>query len=102
MNQKQTHIIDRQIFDLQFASPVVAKQAQHDMQEMNVEQLLPMINGLLDQWFSPDEVITIQKLELDLGNIRMGAGADEWMQRVKKQLEEKLLPLANNKWQMEH
>jgi hypothetical protein len=99
--KRQTHIIDRQIFDLQFASSAVAKQAQHDVQEMNIGQLLPMINGLLDEWFSPDEVITIQKLELDLGTISIRGGLDEWMQRIKEQLEEKLLPFANNKRQME-
>lgn len=84
------HIILRQVFELEFPAGVDGFALQQEIGGIVREKLLPQIEALFDHFARADELIRIDKLELDIGRIPPAELEDVLMRSVLKQLEEQL------------
>jgi hypothetical protein len=63
---------------------------QNRIGEINTHYILPILAEKLDSYFLSDEVVTIDKLELDIGKIKSDASDDEWVKGYSENLDSKL------------
>lgn len=84
------HIILRQIFELDFPPGVDGFSLQQEIAQIVREKLLPRIEALFDRFAAADELIRIDKLELDIGRIAPTELETTLVNEVLKQLEEQL------------
>lgn len=68
---KQHHIIKKQIIDLDLPPGENGFQIQEEFRTVFLERILPEMERLFDQYAGPDEVLKIDKLEVDFGSIPM-------------------------------
>jgi hypothetical protein len=95
--QKQTHIIHKQVYELHTGAETSARKLQQEMQQVNLQAVLPAVSAVLDECFDADEVVQIDKLEIDLGTITSMSAPSSWSELISRQLLEKLKPYTNNK-----
>lgn len=92
MPANATHIIRRQYYQLKVTTQQQGRAMQRQLQEFNLQQLLPALNTRFNQWFGEDEVVTIDKLEIDLGTIHSSASDNEWLEKIIDKITAKLEP----------
>lgn len=90
-----THTINRQIIDLKVRSQQNAFRIQQQAREAWDLDVLPLLNELLDELAGPDEVLRIEKLELDLGAIKAEKMGVEMKERLREVLREQLMKYRN-------
>lgn len=90
-----THTINRQIIDLKVRSQQNAFRIQQQAREAWELDVLPLLNELLDELAGPDEVLRIEKLELDLGAIKAEKMGVEMKERLREVLREELMKYRN-------
>src|SRR4249919_702295 len=97
--KQNVHIIQKQRYEIKTRKQKTALDIQNRLPDINTIYVLPELAKKLDQHFSSEEVVTIDKLELDLGKIKLDASEHEWRQKVIEDLDEKLLQvtIADNK-----
>jgi hypothetical protein len=95
--QKQTHIIHKQVYELHTTAETSARKLQQEMQQVNLHSVLPAVSAVLDEYFDAEEVVQIDKLEIDLGTITSMSAPSAWSELISRQLLEKLKPFATNK-----
>ncbi len=89
-----THKIHRQILDLQVAVNQDTYGLQTRFRELYYTELLPLIEAEMDRLAPGDEVIVIDRLELDLGKVIQNASLDQLVkERLMKALEEQFFPI---------
>lgn len=66
---KQTHMIRRQVFDLHVDDEDQAKSLQNLISRIFSTRLSPLIESVLDEFSHPDELISIQRLDIDVGKL---------------------------------
>ena len=84
------HIILRQVFELEFPAVADGFALQQEIGRIVQEKLLPRIEALFDRFSNSDELIRIDRLELDLGRIPPEDLEETLIQTVLKQLEDQL------------
>lgn len=62
------HLIGQQIIDLQLSPELEAATIQHQFSQLYWQELVPELDQLFNQLTTADEVITIDRLEIDLGH----------------------------------
>jgi hypothetical protein len=87
---KNVHIIQKQRYEIRTTKQRIAMDIQNMIGEINTHYILPILAEKLDSYFLSDEVVTIDKLELDIGNIKNDASDDEWVKRIFENLDSKL------------
>jgi hypothetical protein len=87
---KNVHIIQKQRYEIRTSEAAYAMDIQNMIGEINTHYILPILAEKLDSYFLSDEVVTIDKLELDIGKIKSDASDDEWVKRIFKNLDSKL------------
>lgn len=90
-----THIIRKQVLDLKLSSSEGAFQLQQQAGNYYHHQLLPVLEKIFDELCGPDETIQMDKLEINLGvlkvkNIEATVWNDEIYQLLKKQISEQI------------
>ncbi|MCA6364290.1 MAG: hypothetical protein IM638_14725 [Bacteroidetes bacterium] len=85
------HLIQRQTFDLQIPSRERAYGLQQEVRAVFDDELLPLINELFDEISGPGEILRINRLELNLGNIDPLRLREQLVTQLKTVLTEKLL-----------
>ncbi len=68
---EHTHIIQRQIVELRVPSADVAEGLQRAVDTLWEEQLEPVLERALDDWCPAGDVRVIERLELDLGRLKL-------------------------------
>jgi hypothetical protein len=63
------HVIMKQVIDLRVDAHLNAFSVQHQAREYYYQHLVPVIEKIFDELSSDEEVINIEKLEIDLGNL---------------------------------
>lgn len=63
------HVIMKQVIELRVDAHLNAFSVQHQAREYYYQHLVPVIEKIIDELSSDDEVISIDKLEIDLGNL---------------------------------
>ncbi|MDX2070793.1 MAG: contractile injection system tape measure protein [Haliscomenobacter sp.] len=92
------HLIGKQTFDLRLSAKDEAHDIQHELSRLYWQRVVPGIERLFDRLAGPDELIRLDKLELDLGTISpQDLRSDVFVQKLMKELESVLLEaLAQN------
>lgn len=79
-----THIINKQIIDLKIPSEENAFDLQQEARDAYMENVLPFIGEILDEFAGPGEVLRIDRLELDFGMLRQGNMGVQMKERVRE------------------
>jgi len=90
MDTKPTHIIQRQYYDVTVPTERYGMQLQQDLQQMGMNSIVPAISIKLDELFGSDNVVTINKLEIDIGQISPDAAPQDWVEKILAGLETSL------------
>lgn len=90
MNQSNQHIIEKQFLHLQLSSQKDSFSLQQDMSKLFWELISPAMEQLFDQFSTSDEVIILEKLEIDLGKIAPKDLEKVLVQKIVRALEEAL------------
>lgn len=86
-----THTINRQIFELKVRSQENAFGLQQQVRAAWDADVMPLLEEMLDEIASPDEVLRIDKLELDLGKIRAEKIGTDMKEKLRDALRTQLL-----------
>ncbi len=95
MADSSNHIIQYQVLDLNLANKHRAYELQTQFSELYQQSVLPKLSAWLDENIPQDRVIQIEKLELDLGNIKMTDFEDDVFEKLKTQLESFILSASH-------
>ncbi len=85
------HFIAKQITELSIRNAEEAYKVQNDFANAFRREAVPMLEKLFDRLFGDDEVVRIEKLEIDLGNISAkDLSAGNFVALLQQKLEEAL------------
>lgn len=92
------HLIGKQTFDLRLSAKDDAHEIQHELSRLYWQRVVPTMERLFDRLAGPEDLIQLNKLELDLGMISpQDLGSDVFVQKLLSELEAALLEgLAQN------
>jgi hypothetical protein len=79
-----THIINKQIIDLKIPSEENAFGLQQEVRDAYINNVLPLISEVLDEFAGPDEVLRIDRLELDFGTLKRDKIGLQMKERVRE------------------
>jgi hypothetical protein len=94
------HLIKKQVFSLTLDTGQDAFYVQHKVSNYNQREIIAVLQKIFDEICIDDQVIYIDKLEIDLGNISISEiQNDSWAHLLEESLREKLtkMPTANEK-----
>jgi hypothetical protein len=92
-----THIINKQIIDLKIPSEENAFGLRQEARDAYMNNVLPLIGEVLDEFAGPGEVLRIDRLELDFGTISKGRMGQQMKERVREALLKQLPQLKEKK-----
>ena len=87
---QNVHIIKKQVYEIKAMKQHTAMDIQNRVEEINTHYILPVLAEKLDSYFLSNEVVTINKLDLDIGKIQVDATDDEWVRRIFENFDYKL------------
>lgn len=94
--EKQVHIIQKQVYEINVAGYTNAINKQNEIQEWNLQFLLPVLSHKLDRLSTGDDIVTIEKMELDIGNISENINEKEWISKIMDQMDQEISFIKNN------
>src|SRR4030095_3792892 len=86
MAHSSVHIIQKQSYEIAASDSWQELSLRQELQNINLLYLLPALSNKLDELFSKDEVVIIDKLELNIGSVRSDQ-THEWVEKILKELE---------------
>lgn len=86
-----THLINEQVIDLQLSSSADAPQVQQEVRDFYFEKLLPRIEKIFDELSVPGELLVIDSLELDIGEL----GAMQLTDELERYIRERITSQVN-------
>ncbi len=103
MSTKAAHIIQKQCYDIAVPNERYGMQLQQGLQQMNLNHIIPAVSNKLDELFQEDDVVVIDKLEINIGKIKTHAEPKEWVEKILAGLESsvKLLGLKEQEKHVE-
>ncbi|EAY31821.1 contractile injection system tape measure protein [Microscilla marina] len=84
------HVIKKQVFEVAVAGEEKAQAMQNNLGAIFQKRILPLINETLNRLSPPNVLHRIDKLEIDLGQIRANHLEEDIAQQVKRVLEKVL------------
>lgn len=69
MAKKPKHVIQRYVFDVEVGSKEEGLRAHNDFTDAFYKVVIPLLEQILDQYDSENEIIKIDRLEIDLGEL---------------------------------
>lgn len=88
---KQKHIIKKQVFDIRLSTREGAPDIQNEISRVYRSAVIPILDKVCSNLSQDKEIIRIDKLEIDIGNIARTHLAEELPKRVERSLEEALV-----------
>lgn len=89
-----THIINRQVIDLKVNSEKNAFSIQQRVREIYFEEVVPLLNEVMNGMTAEDEILYLDRLEIDLGILNFDHLHKEMMEslrhKISSQLKEQL------------
>jgi len=89
MNQN-IHIIQKQRYEIKTRKQKTALDIQNRLEDINTRYVLPVLAEKMDKYFFSDEVVTIDKLELDIGKINANFADEDWAKKILEHLDNQL------------
>jgi hypothetical protein len=90
LKEDQRHIIERQIIELTTSNQGIARNLQNSASQLLQNNVLPAIEKICHKFSTPDNVIQIDQLELDLGAFPFLEFETQFCERTIEQFEKKL------------
>lgn len=87
---KNVHIVQKQRYEIKTRKQQTALDIQNRIVEINTYYVLPALVEIMDRYVSPGEVLTIDKVELDLGKIKIDAADDVWIKKITESFSDHL------------
>jgi hypothetical protein len=84
------HVINKQVIDLKVVSEKNAFRIQQRVRELYHAEILPLLDKMMTQLSPGDEVIRVESLELDLGDLNFEKLDQELIKAFRTQIEEQL------------
>ncbi|MCB0555671.1 MAG: hypothetical protein KDD02_19145, partial [Phaeodactylibacter sp.] len=84
------HIIHRQLLDIRVGPGEAGHSLQEALSRMAWEKLQPALEQLFDQYAGPEELVRVDKLEVELGRLPREGLEESFLARVLEALEEQL------------
>lgn len=94
MSSKAIHIIQKQLYDIAVPNEQYGIQLQQGLQQMNLNHIIPAVSSKLDELFQEDDVVVIDKLEINIGKMKSHAEPKEWVERILAGLESSVKLMA--------
>ncbi len=94
MSSKAIHIIQKQCYDIDVPNEQYGMQLQQGLQQMNLNHIIPALSSKLDELFQDDNVVVIDKLEINIGKMKTHAEPKEWVKKILAGLESSVKLLA--------
>ncbi|TAM96935.1 MAG: hypothetical protein EPN39_12545 [Chitinophagaceae bacterium] len=85
-----THIIQKQVFDIDFTSKEKAFELQTKISSLFYSQLENTIGTVFDKFIRDDRILSIETLRVDIGRIPYDSIEDSFADRLKEALEKEL------------
>lgn len=100
----QTHIIRRQTLELSIAAGQNAHQLQNNIKQIFSAKVTPLLDAMMSERISADELLRIDRLELDLGSLDSTHLDEQLTERVRDQFEQTLSDqiaraMSQDEWQ---
>lgn len=90
------HLIKKQILELTLDKRVNYFRVQQELSDHYWKQIVPILEKAFDVISSEEELIEIDKLELDLGVVsEKELGEEAWNREIRKKIEEKIATITN-------
>ncbi|MBT9314469.1 contractile injection system tape measure protein [Leptothoe spongobia] len=87
---QQRHIIKQQILDLQVQSKIPTFELQNQLSSLYRSKIIPLIEAYCNQISTPDTLLRIDTLHIDLGEIDRQTLETDFIEKVKEQLTQQL------------
>jgi hypothetical protein len=88
--KENVHVIQKQRYEIKTRKQKTALDIQNRIDDINTRHISLLLAESFDKHFSADEVIVIDKLELDLGSININNSNEEWADSFFEKLDEQL------------
>ena len=95
MSANNTHIIERQVLELETNSQAHANRLQHEAENLIYREVLPVLSPLLDQIAGEHEVVEIDRLSLTLPPLTLSEFSQEFAKELISQLTKSLENIHN-------
>jgi len=98
MNEANRHIIQQQFFDIRSATQQDSLELQQQISQLYWEAIAPALERLFDAYATSEEVLRIDRLEIDLGTLDRDKLAEELVEAIVRAVREQLdeLTLGNS------
>lgn len=90
MTVEKKHIVNKQVFEVRLNSSRNAHEIQDKISDTWHDQILPLLDDVFSEMVPANELLRIDKLELDIGRIRKNRIAEDLPVLVRRQLEDAL------------
>lgn len=97
MQEKNHHIIQKQLFDLNIIGRQDGYAFQKEVSSLFWEQIHPRLEELFDQLVGPEELVRIDKLEIELDQISLNQFNAEFVEQVVAAIEKRLKEILQKK-----
>ncbi|HEU4718443.1 MAG TPA: contractile injection system tape measure protein [Bacteroidia bacterium] len=84
------NVINRQIIDLKVSSQKNAFRLQQQVNEIYHAEILPMLDDVMSGLIPENEVLRIDRLEIDLGALRLDGNSTQLTERLRSQISDQL------------
>src|ERR1051326_6860664 len=93
----QTHIIRRQVLEVDVPSVERAWEVQNRISELFRQEFIPALEKIFDSICDPGKMIRIDKLEIDLGNVSIEKLEEQLREKLEEYLIDSFIPVILNK-----
>jgi hypothetical protein len=90
MKRVESHIIQRQSIEINFEEMEAGVEMQQRIADLFYERLEPAMNKLFDDFVGDERSATIDRLEIDCGNLSAGHWEEDLVQQVTRKLSDQL------------
>ena len=86
-----THIIHRQVLDITLDTERDAYLVQEEVRRIYYDRIIPLLDDAFSEVVGPDEIVRLDRLELDLGHLDRRTLEEDLVSEVRLQVQEALV-----------
>lgn len=98
----EKHLIYRQVLEIEFPSREEALDGQEFLSRLYRQELVPLINKIFDGCLDSDQYLSLELLEIDLGEIPSQNFGEEVKRKLHQKLQDELLLKMQNSYFHQH
>ncbi len=87
---RQRHVIKKQLIEIELPAALDARAVQTELSRIYRQRMIPLIEETCSALVGPDEIVSIDRLEIDLGDLELAQLEQELVSRFRQALPEAL------------